>query len=78
MQKLTNGQTKVEVEGSTVRQIIENLDKIYPGMKDRLAEGTRIKRGISVAVDGEVTPLGMLGQVKEDSEVHFLPSIAGG
>jgi molybdopterin synthase sulfur carrier subunit len=78
MQKLTDGRSKVEVEGSTVRQIVENLETDYPGMKDRLVEENRIKGNISVAIDGEITPLGMLGKVEEDSEVHFLPAIGGG
>ena len=78
MQNLTGSRQTVEVEGSTVRQIVENLDKAYPGIKDRLVEGNRLKSNISVAVDGEVTPLGMLERVGESSEVHVLPAIGGG
>ena len=78
MQKLTDGRSKVEVVGSTVRQIVENLEIDYPGMKARLVEENRIKGNISVAIDGEITPMGMLGKVEEDSEVHFLPAIGGG
>jgi len=78
MQNLTNGDHKVEVDGVTVRQIVENLEAAYPGMKARLVEGNRIKPNISVAVDGEVTPMGMLERVEEKSEVHFLPAISGG
>ena len=78
MQTLTDGEKQVRVEGSTVRQIINNLDGMYPGFKGRLVEDDRVKPNISVAVDGEVTPLGMLEKVNEDSEVHFLPAIGGG
>ena len=78
MQKLTGGENRVQVEGSSVRRIVDNLDKAYPGIKERLVENGRIKSNISVAIDGEVTPLGMLGKVGEDSEVHFLPAIGGG
>lgn len=78
MQTLTDGEKRVRVEGSTVRQIINNLDGMYPGVKTRLVEDDRVKPNISVAVDGEVTPLGMLEKVGEDSEVHFLPAIGGG
>ena len=78
MQKLTDGRSKVEVEGSTVRQIVENLETDYPGMKDRLVEENRIKGNISVAIDGEITTMGMLGKVDENSEIHFLPAIGGG
>ncbi len=78
MQGLTGGLQTVEIEGSTVRQIVENLEKAHPGMKERLVEASRIKPNISVAVDGEITPLGMLEKVGESSEVHFLPAIGGG
>ena len=78
MQDLTGGRNKVEVHGSTVRQIIENLEKTCPGIKDRLVEDNRIKPNISVAVDDEVSPLGMLEKVGEQSEVHFLPAMGGG
>ena len=78
MQKLTDGQSKVEIEGATVRQLIVQLESQFPGMRERLVEDNRIKGNISVAVDGEITPLGMLEKVGESSEVHFLPAIAGG
>lgn len=78
MQKLSDGKSKVEIEGSSVRQIVNNLEAEYPGFKERLVEDGRIKGSISVAIDGEITPLGMLEKVGETSEVHFLPAIAGG
>ena len=78
MRNLTQGQDTVEVPGSTIRQIIDNLDKAYPGIKERLVEDDQIKPSISVAIDGEVTSLGMLGKVEENSEVYFLPAIGGG
>ena len=78
MQSLTAGENQVQVEGATVRQIVNNLDCAYPGMKDRLVDGNRIKPNISVAIDGEITPMGMLEKVGENSEVHFLPAISGG
>jgi len=78
MQKLTDGQSQVEIEGATVRQLITELESQFPGIRERLVEDNRIKGNISVAVDGEITPLGMLERVGENSEVHFLPAIAGG
>ena len=78
MQNLSNGEQRVVVEGKNVRQIIESLDRKYPGFKDRLVEDGRVKPNISVAIDGEITPLGMIEKVSEESEVHFLPAIAGG
>ncbi len=78
MQNVTDGNKTVEVEGSTVRQIVENLARLYPGLKERLVENDQIKSNINVAVDGEVGTMGMLEKVGDNSEVHFLPAIGGG
>ena len=78
MQDLTDGQQTVEVTGATVREIVNALEGLYPGMKVRLMDGFRLKGNITVAVDGEVSPVGVLAEVGESSEVHFLPAIAGG
>ena len=78
MQKLTEGKGQIEVEGHTVRQVIEALDLLYPGMKDRLVADNRIKMGLSVAIDGEITTEGLRAKVGTKSEVHFLPALAGG
>jgi len=78
MRNLTGSQETVVVPGATVREIVNNLEAEYPGMKERLVDRFKIKANISVAVDGEVTPLGILEKVGEDSEVHFLPAIGGG
>jgi len=78
MQELSNGEQRVNVQGNNVRQVIDNLNAVYPGFKERLVENGRVKPNISVAIDGEITPLGMIEKVGEDSEVHFLPAISGG
>ena len=78
MQNLTSGNKKVPVEGSNIRQVIENLDSEYPGIKSRLVDNDRIKLEISVAIDGEISTLGMIDKVSKNSEIHFLPAIAGG
>lgn len=78
MQKLTDGKPTVQVQGTSVREVVDNLDQAYPGTKARLVDGFKLKPNISVAVDGEVSPIGILRKVGEDSEVHFLPAIGGG
>lgn len=78
MQKLTEGQTQIAVEGATVRQVVEALEERYPGFKDRIVADDRIKTEIAVAVDGEVVAAGLRARVGPESEVHFLPALAGG
>ncbi len=78
MRKLTDDKATLEVPGATVREVINNLETEYPGTKDRLVDKFKIKSSISVAVDGEISPMGILAKVGEQSEVHFLPAIGGG
>jgi len=79
MQKLTNGQGQIEIEGETVRQVIDNLDARFPGFRKRIcSDDDRIKPEIAVAVDGEVVTTGLRAKVGKESEVHFLPALAGG
>ncbi len=79
MRDLTGGATTVAVDGAkNVRQLIERLDTLHPGFKERLLKGNRLSPSVSVAVDGVVSRLGLLQPVGETSEVHFLPAVAGG
>tara|TARA_Y100001960_G_C14562417_1_gene771460 strand:- start:651 stop:920 length:270 start_codon:yes stop_codon:yes gene_type:complete len=75
---MTSGKQRIEVPGSNVRDIINSIDKLYPGVKGRLVENYKIKPNISVAVDGEISPLGILEKVGPNSEVHFIPAVGGG
>jgi molybdopterin synthase sulfur carrier subunit len=74
----TKNVSQIDVEGNNVRTVINNLDMEFPGIKSKLVEGHQIKPSISVAVDGNITPMGLLEEVGEQSEVHFLPAISGG
>ena len=79
MQKLTDGQAHIEVEGTTLREVIANLEAAYPGIKARLCtEEDRIRPNVAVAVDGLIFRQGMRTKVGAQSEVNFIPAIGGG
>jgi len=75
---ITQGKASVVVSGSTVREAIESLEAIHPGIKERLCEAERIRPNISVMVDGQISNLKMREKLREDSEVHFVIAISGG
>ncbi len=75
---LTGCASRVEVEGATVRQVIDNLERRCPGIREQLMAEGRLRSNISVAVDGEVSPIGLLEPVTTQSEVHFVAAISGG
>ncbi|MFQ5856611.1 MAG: MoaD/ThiS family protein [Anaerolineae bacterium] len=80
LRKLTNGQSRVEVAGSSVREILANLEADYPGFEDRVCEGGEIKRFINLFVDGqEIRTLdGLDTAVSENAEMSIIPAMAGG
>lgn len=78
LRDLTNGQDTAIVTGSTIRQVIEALDRQFPGMKKRLCNNNGLRPGIAFAVGTEVANLGLIHPVPENSEVHILNAIGGG
>jgi molybdopterin synthase sulfur carrier subunit len=78
LRDLTQGKASVAVSASSVREAVESLETQFPGIKDRLCEGDRIRLNISVFVDGQVSNLKMREKLREDSEVHFVILISGG
>ena len=78
LQPMAGGAKQVAVEAKNMRQVIDMLDQLYPGMKDRLVEENKIRPNLAIAIDGEVARMGLLERVSENSEVHFVPAIGGG
>lgn len=72
LRSLADGKEVVEVEGETVGQVLDGLIAAHPGLEPA------IKRGVSVAVDGEVVPGNRRHPVQPDSEVFLLQKLAGG
>jgi sulfur-carrier protein len=66
-----------EVAGATVGDVLVELDRSVPGMRDRLVEaGPRLRRHINVFVDGE--PADLATTVPASAVVHVLPAVSGG
>jgi molybdopterin synthase sulfur carrier subunit len=78
LQSLTAGAEKVAVSGATVGEIIDSLDARFPGVKQRLVQDGAIRPHIAVAIDGDVSPEGLEQDVRDSSEIHFIPALSGG
>ena len=78
MRKFTDGEENITLPGATVREVINNLESRYPGIKERLCEENRLKPGIAVYINGLLTRGSILERVDTDAEIHFLPAISGG
>lgn len=79
LQILTGGDSTARAMGANVKELVEDLDRIYPGFKAAIVEdNVLVKPGISVVVDGTVVKKGLLHPVGTESEVFFIPAIGGG
>ena len=72
------GQREVRVPGTTLRQVIDNLEAECPGIRDQIRDEQGIRANLNISVDGELTELGLVQPVNEDSEILILPALAGG
>ncbi|MEZ4711426.1 MAG: MoaD/ThiS family protein [Caldilineaceae bacterium] len=81
MRRLTNGQSKVAIDGSTVRGLIQAMDQTYPGMAQRLLdEQGAPKRFINIFLndDGIDALQGMDTPVRDGDRISIVPALAGG
>jgi molybdopterin synthase sulfur carrier subunit len=80
LQKLTDGKDEVEGEPGTVISLINNLDKRFPGIGERISEGGRIRRFINIYLNDEDIRFlkNEETEVKDGDEVSIVPAIAGG
>ena len=69
---MAGGETEMEVEATSVRQIFRHLQERFPNIKSHNVDD------ISVAIDGSVFQDAWLEKVTENSEVYLLPRIGGG
>ena len=70
--RFTGGQTEFDIEANTVRRMITELDKRYPGL------GHQIDEGMAIAIDGEIFQDAYLEELRPESEIVLIPKIGGG
>jgi molybdopterin synthase sulfur carrier subunit len=81
LRKLTQNQEVVQVEGTTIKDVINNLEQNYPGLKERICdEQNNIRRFVNVFVNDEDIRFLQDSEttVKPGDEVSIVPAIAGG
>ena len=81
LRPLAGGNSQVQVEGSTVAEVLKALDAAHPGFADRLLdEGGALRKFVNVFVsDDDVRYLaGMNTPVPAGTTVSIIPAVAGG
>lgn len=81
LRPMAGGKSEVEVEGSTVGEVLKALDAAHPGFADRLlGEDGNLRKFVNVFVaDDDVRFLdGLDTPVPEGETVAIIPAVAGG
>ena len=72
LKNFTNGMEELEVEATSVKSLIAEMERQYPGIADAL------ESGFALAIDGEVIANPGYEKLAEVSEVRFLSPMRGG
>ncbi len=80
LQRITEGKEEVEGEPGTIISLINNLDKRYPGIGERISEGGKIRRFVNIYLNNEDIRFlkNEETEVRDGDEVSIIPAIAGG
>jgi molybdopterin synthase sulfur carrier subunit len=81
LRRVTNGAGEVHAHGSTVTELIDDLERQFPGLRERLVEESgELRRFINIYVNEEDIRFlaGKATGIKDGDQVSFVPAIAGG
>jgi molybdopterin synthase sulfur carrier subunit len=81
LRKLTNELDTVQAAGTTIGDLLDNLDQAFPGLKNRVCdENGTVRRFVNVYVNGEDIRFlkENATEIKETDEISIVPAIAGG
>ena len=81
LRRLTNGQDKVSVDGSSLNDVIASLEADFPGIKARICDDQgEIRNFVNVYVNGEDVRFmdGLNTSTAAGDEISVVPAVAGG
>jgi molybdopterin synthase sulfur carrier subunit len=81
LRKLTGDLDVVEIEGTTIDEILANLDTTFPGLGERICdEDGNVRRFVNIFVNDEDIRFleERATKINEGDEISIVPAIAGG
>jgi molybdopterin converting factor small subunit len=76
----TDGKDTVSAEGATIKDVLDDLDRKHPGLRDKLVDDRGVRRFVNIFVGDEDIRFmdGIDTAVKDGDEISIIPAIAGG
>ena len=81
LRSLTGGSNRVEVEATTVGEVVAALESAHPGFEARLLDDQgAVRRYVNLFVDDEDIRFvdGLATPVKDGQTISVVPAVAGG
>jgi molybdopterin synthase sulfur carrier subunit len=80
LRPLTNNQKRVEIDGLNVLEVIEQMERRYPGVMDKLITGGKAHRFINMYVNDDDIRFsnGLSTRLNDGDSLTILPAVAGG
>ncbi len=80
LRSLTAGADEVKADGATVADVIEDLERKHPGLRDRLLDEKGVRRFVNIYVGEEDVRFtgGLKTALKAGDQITIVPAIAGG
>jgi sulfur-carrier protein len=81
LRSITKGSAEVQAAGASVSDVIQDLERQFPGLRERLLdEAGELRRFINVYVNEEDIRFleGKKTGLKDGDQVSIVPAIAGG
>jgi molybdopterin synthase sulfur carrier subunit len=81
LRRFTAGNGEVTAAGTSIKEVINDLESRHPGMRDRLLDDKgEIRRFVNIYLNGDdVRFLDQLNSaVKDGDDISIVPAIAGG
>jgi len=81
LRKLTGGEAEVEGSGNTIQELVTNLDKNYPGIKERLYdEEGKLRKFVNIYVNGQDLRFlkDIETEINDRDVISIVPAVAGG
>ncbi|MEM7391667.1 MAG: ubiquitin-like small modifier protein 1 [Verrucomicrobiota bacterium] len=81
LRNLTNDQEEIEIDGESIKSILDNLESKHPGLKARICdEQGELRRFVNLYLNDEDIRFkdGLDSEIKDGDVLSIVPAIAGG
>jgi molybdopterin synthase sulfur carrier subunit len=80
LRTLTGGADEVTATGTTVGDVIQDLERRHPGIRERLLDDKGVRRFVNIYVGEEDVRFldGLKTSLKPGDQISIVPAIAGG